>query len=189
MPLMQISLNISEKPKRLVKVDPDGTALGAGYTKIGTFNHPDNADPLGAPGSHVLYHHVRDALYKVKDTPAPVGVSFWPDNITDMQTVEISIPPPLEPINFISPDSPTLAVPVSGTAQMIIYYNPEDTSTSKTLTVTSSDTSIATAVFSGDVGPDSKATKVTVTGVALGNATITCTTANGKSTTFTANVN
>lgn len=182
MPLMQISLNITQKPKRLVMVDPDGTALGAGYTKIGTFNHPDT-DPLGPATSHVLYHHVRDALYKVKDTPPPVGVSFWPDNITDMQTVSIQVPVAALEIDFISPNDPTVSVAVGATKQNVIFYNPED-ATNKALTVTSSDPTKATAVYDGPLGGGSKATGVTVTGVAAGTATITVKTANNKEATF-----
>lgn len=182
MPKMQVSLSLAEMPTRLVLVEPDGTALSAGYTKVGTYDHPET-DKLGPSVSHVLYHHVQEVLYHVKDTPPPPGVGFWPENITDMQSVKIMTAPPTLEIDFISPNAPTLDVSAGSTAEMIIFYNPED-ATNKTLTVSSSDPSKATAVFSGDVGPGSKATKVTVTGVAAGTATITCTTANNKTTTF-----
>lgn len=187
MPLMQISLNITQKPKRLVMVDADGTALGAGYTKVGTFNHPEPNDPLGHAGSHVLYHHVQEALYKVKDTPAPPSVGFWPDNITDMQTVEIHTAAPEVVIDFISPNNPTVSVAVGASSQNVIFYNPE-TATNKALTVASSDPTKATVVYDGPLGGGSQATGVTVTGVAAGTSTITCTTANGKVATFAVTV-
>lgn len=182
MPLMQVSLNLFEKPKRLVLVQTDGTALPSGYTKVGTYHHPDD-DELGYSGSHVMYHHVQEVLYKVKDTPAPPSVGFWPDNITDMQTVSILTEPPTLEIDFISPNDATVSVAVGASQQNVIFYNPED-ATNKTLTVVSSDPTKATVVYDGPLGGGSKATGVTVTGVAAGTATITCTTANGKSAEF-----
>lgn len=187
MPLMQISLNISQKPKRLVMVDADGTALGAGYTKVGTFNHPESNDPLGWAGSHVLYHHVQEALYKIKDTPAPPSVGFWPENITDMQTVEIHTPAPIVVADFISPNEAAFSVAVGATHQNAIFYNPDGV-TNKTLTVTSSDPTKATAVYDGPLGGGSPATGVTVTGVAAGTSTITVKTANNKEATFVVTV-
>ena len=89
MSLMQVSINLGSMPIKKVLVQPDGTALNAGYTKVGTFNHADNADKLGTIENHVLFHHVRDVLYKVKGTVLPPVGSFWPDSITDMHTVEI----------------------------------------------------------------------------------------------------
>ncbi|QDH84107.1 structural protein with Ig domain [Achromobacter phage vB_AxyP_19-32_Axy12] len=188
MPLMQISINVANPLKRLVKVDPDGTALESGYTKIGTFDHPsteDDIDPLGPAENHVIYHHVQEALYHVKAGVTPSIAGFWPDNITDMQSVSISYTAPPEEvvIDFISLDSPTVSVAVGATVQNLIFYNP-DTATNKTLTVSSSDPTKATAVYDGPLGGDSLATGVTVTGVAAGTATITVTTANGKTATF-----
>lgn len=50
---------------KLATVQLDGAAPPAGSTKKGTFTHP-NADHVGAPESHVLFHHVRDTLYASK---------------------------------------------------------------------------------------------------------------------------
>ena len=189
MSLLQISLNLTQLPKRLVKVDADGTALESGYTKIGTFEHPENTDPRGPAVNHVIYHHVQDALYKVKAGQV-VAVGFWPDNITDMQTVDIEYDEPAGDIeiDFISPNSGTVTVGVGAEADNVIFYNPED-ATDKTLTVASSAPAVATAEYTGPLGGGSKATGVTVTGVSAGTATITLTTVNGKTATFGVTVN
>lgn len=56
---------------RKVQVLPTATATPAGFTNIGSFDHGDDADDeLGNDGAsgtenHVIYHHVRDALYSV----------------------------------------------------------------------------------------------------------------------------
>jgi hypothetical protein len=46
-----------------VIVQPTATALPTGFTKIGEFDHDDAADVLGPDVNHVIWHHVRDALY------------------------------------------------------------------------------------------------------------------------------
>ncbi|QDH84621.1 hypothetical protein Axy22_017 [Achromobacter phage vB_AxyP_19-32_Axy22] len=188
MSLMQISINVANPLKRLVKVDPDGTALESGYTKIGTFDHPtegDDIDPLGPAENHVIYHHVQEALYHVKAGVTPPVAGFWPDNITDMQSVSIAYQAPDAEvvIDFISPNSPTVTVAVGATVQNAIFYNPTN-ATDKTLTVASSDDTKATVVYDGPLGGGSDATGVTVTGVAEGTATITVTSVNGKTATF-----
>lgn len=44
-------------------VQNDGEAAPADHTVVGTFTHPNPDDLLGPDVNHVLYHHVRDALY------------------------------------------------------------------------------------------------------------------------------
>ena len=63
-----------------VQVLPNATATPGGYTSLGTFEHNSNTDKLGTPLSHnhVIYHHVRDLLYKV--------------GVQDMQSIKITIP-------------------------------------------------------------------------------------------------
>ena len=46
-----------------VVVRPLDGAIGSGFTKIGEYHHSDTLDPLGPDVNHVLWHHVRDALY------------------------------------------------------------------------------------------------------------------------------
>lgn len=61
-------------------------AAGEGFVAIGSFTHPDET----YPDSYVIYHGVRDLLYKRKaSNPSQVG--FWPDNITDMQSITIKV--------------------------------------------------------------------------------------------------
>ena len=180
MPLMQISMNISQLPKRLVHIDPDGTAMQSGFVKITTFDHPteeEDIDPLGPAENHVLYHHVRDALYFIKEGGAPVAPGFWPENITDMQNVVISYTPPPVAVVSIAPQSATVTVAASATVTNKINFTPADAA-SKAATVSSSATGTATATYNAGTQ------LVTVTGVAAGTATITVTTSNGKTTTF-----
>lgn len=61
-------------------VQNDGDATPANYIIAGTFKHPNPNDLLGPDVNHVLYHHVRDALYSIGE---------W-----NMQRVTIAIPVP-----------------------------------------------------------------------------------------------
>lgn len=180
MSLMQISISLAELPKRLVHVDPDGTALQPGFVKVSTFDHPtteDDIDPLGPAENHVIYHHVRDALYFIKEGGVPVAPGFWPENITDMQSVVISYTPPPIAVVSIAPQSATVTVGVAATVTNKINFTPADAA-SKAATVASSATGVATATYNAGTQ------LVTVTGVAVGTATITVTTANGKTANF-----
>lgn len=184
MSLMQISINVSNPLKRLVTVNADGTALESGYTKIGTFDHPtteDDIDPLGPAENHVIYHHVQEALYHVKAGVTPPVAGFWPDNITDMQSVSISYTPPPIAVVSIAPQSATVTVGVAATVTNKINFTPADAA-SKAATVASSATGVATATYNAGTQ------LVTVTGVAVGTATITVTTANGKTADFAVTV-
>ncbi len=164
----QISLNLADSPKRKVRIDPDGTALGSGYTKIGTFDHPDaETDKLGYAGSHVLYHHVQDALYFVKAGSVP-EVGFWPENITDMQSVSIEYAPVA--VTGVTLAPATASVVVGATTQLTPTVAPAG-AWDKSVTYTTSDATKATVSATG-----------LVTGVAAGTATITATTKDGAKT-------
>lgn len=52
------------KTRRMVHVEEDGKPLAEGFTNIGVIDHPSIHDTLGDAVSHVLWHHVRDLLYK-----------------------------------------------------------------------------------------------------------------------------
>lgn len=168
MPKMQVSLSLAEKPVRLVKVEPDGTGLTAGYTKVGTYDHPEN-DKLGHHESHVLYHHVQEILYHVTDTPPPPEEGFWPDNITDMQTVKIIYEPVEVATVTVAPT--TASVVVGATQQLTPTVEPAD-AWDDSVTYESSDEAKATVSATG-----------LVTGVAAGSATITVKSKNGKEAT------
>ncbi|AIU44278.1 structural protein with Ig domain [Delftia phage RG-2014] len=167
---------------REAQVLPLATANPAGFTKIGEFD----SETLK---QYPVCLHVRDALYFVKHSTNPPTAGFWPENETDMARITITMPtaPAVIPVDFISPNEATVTVNVGATHQNAIFYNPEN-ATVKTLTVSSSAPGVATAVFDGPLGGGSQATGVTVTGVAAGEATITLTTNNGKTATFTVTV-
>lgn len=69
---------------RKATVSPTAVAAPAGSTNIGTFEHPD---PV-YPGSVVMYHGVRDLLYK-RSAKNIAQTAKFPDNITDMSRVAI----------------------------------------------------------------------------------------------------
>lgn len=66
-----------------IQIAPQAVAFGAGFTQIGSnFNHEnlttgvvDTSDGLGPDENHVVWHHVRDALYKVGElNPAKYAI-------------------------------------------------------------------------------------------------------------------
>ena len=94
-----------------------------GAKAIGVICHPCTQDPLGWSGNHVLYHHIKEMLYKVK----PDGTAgFWPDTITDLSRLviknEAELTEPEEPvIPDPTPDTEpvnTVLPVVSGTAKV-----------------------------------------------------------------------
>ena len=58
--------------------------IPAGSVNIGTFNHPD----LVYPDSVVIYHGVRDLLYK-RSAENPSELAMYPHNICNMQEITI----------------------------------------------------------------------------------------------------
>lgn len=80
---LQVALNPTTKT---VLVEKDGTAVTAGYTKVGTFDHPD----LTYPDSTVIYHGVRDVLYQTKMGTPPTTGAKYPNGIYDMQSIKIN---------------------------------------------------------------------------------------------------
>lgn len=145
---LQVSLSLSAMPTKKVLVDPDGTALQAGYTKIGTFDHPNPSDKLGPDVNHVLWHHVRDLLYKVKGAVLPPQGGFWPDNITDMQTVEIKIGTGPVRATAVALTPKTKALTVGQTQQLTANFTPANTA-NKAGTYVSYDATLATVSASG----------------------------------------
>lgn len=76
MPTYQVAWNATTKT---AKIQPDGAAVGAGFTDIGSFDHNNDVDDeLGVDANHVYYHHVRDLLYA--------------QDVLNMQDVSIIIP-------------------------------------------------------------------------------------------------
>ena len=160
MPTIDVAYNHTTKT---VTVLDDGASLPAGSTAIGSFDHPDET----YPDSVVIFHGVRDLLYKRKPTGEE---GFWPDNITDMEsgTIVNSLTVPVE-LTGISATPTTLSIVEGEDDEFTVAFTPSN-ATNKTLTVVSSNEGTATASLEG--------TTVTVTGVAEGTAIITVTGAN-----------
>lgn len=158
MPTLQVAWNPTT---RVATVALDGTSVPAGSTKRGTFVHPD---PV-YPDSKVIFHGVQDILYKTKPSNPPVD-GFFPDNITDMQRVEIVYVPPT-PVASVTVSPTTASIVVGATRQLTPTVNPSGAA-NKTVAYTSSNTGVTTVSSSG-----------LVTAVAVGSATITVETNDG----------
>lgn len=164
MTMYQVSYNPTTK---VALVQTDGAAVPNGSTDVGSFEHPD---PI-YPESEVVFHEVRDLLYKRKPNATP---GFWPDNITDMHNVKIQLAPGLV-VDPVAVESVSLApaeaeVGEGATVQLTPTVLPAN-ATNKNVTYLSSATGTATVNGTG-----------LVTGVAAGVATITVTTVDGAFT-------
>lgn len=83
MPTLKIAFNKTTNVATVL--DSDGN-VPDGSVEVGTFVHPDAT----YPDSLVIYHGVRDLLYKCSaEDPAEEG--FWPNNIVDMQSITIDM--------------------------------------------------------------------------------------------------
>ena len=139
-----------------VVLQTQGDALPAGFVSIGTFVHDDNADTLGKPlaENHVLWHHVRDALYK--------------QGQLDMQVVKITLD---AVVNVISVNAGNdFSIAVAATQQLAPVVLPANT-VNKSVTYSSATPAVATVSAGG-----------LVTGVSAGTSVITVTTVDGAKT-------
>ena len=91
MPTLKVVYKASTKEARVLD---SGTATPSGFTAVGTFVHPDAT----YPDSVVIYHGVRDLLYK-RSAANPANTAMFPDNITNMHEIIIT--------NLAKPISPT----------------------------------------------------------------------------------
>lgn len=83
MPTLKIAFN---KTTNVVTVLDSGGSVPGGSVEVGTFDHPDAT----YPDSLVIYHGVRDLLYK-RSAKDPSKAGFWPNNIVDMQSISIDM--------------------------------------------------------------------------------------------------
>ena len=167
-------------PTKAVVIQVQGDALpaaigGVEFTNIGTFEHADvehDIKDLEFDVNHVLWHHVREALYHTnsKTSVATPGTLQFPSNITDMAGIHITVA-----VSSIELGA-AFSVKVGETHKIIPTIAPALAS-NQTITYTSSDATKATVNDKG-----------VVTGVAVGSATITATSANGKTDTIVATV-
>lgn len=132
-----MSFNIYWKAStKQVVVNKTGDTAPAGYALLDTVTHDAEGDTRGAPGSHVIYHEVRDALYHegVLDMTIVEIVAF--DQIIDVSALSVA------------PADVTLSLAGTTTQQLTLTFipaAPDDT----TVSYYSSDPTIATVSSSG----------------------------------------
>lgn len=142
----QIAFNASTK---VVKLQMPGDAEGEDFSDLGDVDHPSAADPLGSTVNHVLYHHIRDEMYKLGEL--------------NMQIITITD----TPVTALSSLPATSAKAPAATQQMTLTFTPA-TANNRYVTYTSSDEEVATVDDTG-----------LITAVAAGVATITVTAMSG----------
>lgn len=154
---------------------PDDPAVSGGAVLIGTFNHDNEDDGLGdnptegGTENHVIWHHVRDLLYK-RSAANPANTAMFPDNITDLDRIKIVFDNQINVVSIsMTPATATITV-ADPTVQLAIAFTPT-TATNKKVTYVSSDPTKATVSETG-----------LVTRVANGSTTITATTEDGAKT-------
>lgn len=141
-----------------VKIQPDGVAVGTGYTDIGSFDHDDNDpdDELGADSSHVYFHHVKDLLHA--------------QDVYDLQLRSIYIP--VDTITSL-PATPSISLAGEATAQITNTFTPP-IARDQRVTYASDNELVATVDADGLVTP-----------VGTGTCTITVTAVDGFGATDT----
>lgn len=142
----QIAFNASTKE---VKLQMPGDAVGAGFVDLGDVDHPNAADTLGSNVNHVIYHHIRDELYKLGELN--MGII----SITGI------------PVTGLSSLPATSAKAPAATQQMTLTFTPANAS-NRSVTYESSNEAVATVNSTG-----------LITAVAAGVATIKVTTVDG----------
>lgn len=151
MSTLQASYNPTTK---VVTVQQQGDTIPEDTVAIGTFEHPD---PV-YPGSMVIFHGVRDLLYKCK----PDGTAgFWPDNITDLQNITIVEDDVIELVS-LELDPTSLALVQGASDQLTAVKTP--VKGIGTVVWTTDDPEVATVSDDGEV-----------TAVGAGTANITAT--------------
>ena len=75
-----------DRVSRVALIQADNAAVPAGSVDVGSFEHPE---PITA-GSKVVFHNVRDLLYK-RSAADPANMAMFPENITDMDNVAIQL--------------------------------------------------------------------------------------------------
>lgn len=172
----KVCVKASTKQIALVQ---NATTTPTGYVVAGTFVHDAAAeDAYGSPDSHVVWHEIRDVLYKVKNE-TPINASHngfnWPENITDMASWSISWDDNVH-VTGVTVDA-NFSLVVGNTKQLTPVITPAN-ATNKSVTYASADPTKATVSTSG-----------LVTAVAAGSSVITVTTVDGaKTATVTATV-
>ena len=82
-PGSQVELEVLLAAESVTEID--------GAVRVGNITHTDAEDNLGAKDNHTLYQHLRQLLYFVNRDGNP---SFWPNNVTDISRLTISMHEP-----------------------------------------------------------------------------------------------
>ena len=174
MPTYQVAYNGTT---RVATVQANGDALPGGSVNVGSFVHDPVNDPLETPENHVIWHHVRDLLYK-RSAANPANAAMFPDNITDVDRVQIIrdlVFVALVSIEIGGNATLTIAAP---THQIVVTPTPGGAS-NIAATYVSSDPAVATVNASGLVTRVGNGTTVitatSVDGAKTDTKTITCT--------------
>lgn len=160
----------------LVYVTLGADAVPGGAISLGSITHDEaHGTTDNLPGSpegdnHVLFHHVRDRLYKID--PEDFGVGFWPENITDLQRVRIIKHGPRMNVDHITLVTAGTTTPTVGQTRQLTTTAFSDEQVSL---------GVVTPAASGTSYVSSDVTKATVnaaglvTAVAVGAVSITAT--------------
>lgn len=127
------------------------------YTAISDFYHDAEEDKLGITENHVVYHHVRDALYHVGEYNMQAITIAWDKTLN---VTAISVIPATVELDLSEVETQQLTT-------VFTPANPDDTG----LTYVSSDPTKATVSTTGLITP-----------IAVGTATITVTSNDGSFT-------
>lgn len=168
MPRFQVAFRAA--PFNTAVVQMYGDALPANHINIGSFYHEHEDDEIAnqsGPENHVIYQHVRELLYKRK--PDGTAGGMFPNNITDMAAITISLDAVYTAVSGISslPATVELDLSAGGTQQITNTVSPGGAS-NPAVTYATSNAAVATVSPTG---------LVTATGE--GTATITVTTVDG----------
>lgn len=138
---------------RVVTVQIKGDVLTAGSTKLPDFIHDAPGDVLGSTSNHVLYHHVRDALYVLGEL--------------NMQTISILIDGDYIPLVALTSSPGTVTLIAGATQQITNVFSPANAS-NQAVVYTTTDAAKATVSATG-----------LITAVATGSAVIGVTSNDG----------
>jgi hypothetical protein len=119
----------------VVTLQVDGEAVPVGSTDIGSFEHENSVDPLGATVNHVVWHHVRDALYAIGEE----NMQTITLNFASVQGITVSPRSVSLAVLATQQLTPTL-IPVAPTIDAVTYASSDVTK------ATVSETGLITAV-------------------------------------------
>jgi len=167
MPRFQVAFRAA--PYNSVVVQFYGDSLPADHINIGSFYHEhenDEIDNQSGPENHVIYHHVRELLYKRK--PDGTAGGMFPNNITDMAAMVITVDTTFVAVASISSAPATANLANAATQQITNTILPAN-ATNPAVTYSTSNAAVATVSSTGLI----------TAGATDGTATITVTTVDG----------